>query len=207
MAADVVDRKAVHAMAEEVMNTFHQIDVLVNCAGVMYFTLMKNLHYDEWEQTIDINCKGTVNVCGAVFPHMLAAKSGHIVNISSDAAKTVFPALTVYNAAKAFVSVFTKGLRCECVGTGLRVTDIQPGDTATNLMLTNSDQEAAKKMGVAIGKVVGDGGDRASVLDPEDIGAAVVYAVTAPAHVGIHELLIEPRDQMFGDPTAISTMP
>lgn len=201
---DVVDRRSVQAMVDEVKAELGRVDILVNCAGVMYFTMMKNLHYDEWEQTIDINCKGVVNTCGAVFPIMLEAKTGHIVNISSDAAKTIFPALSVYNASKAFVAVFTKGLRAECVGTGLRVTDIQPGDTATNLIMKNSDAEAAEKLGVGIGKVVGEGGDRNAVLDPEDIANAVVYAVTAPPHVGVHEILIEPRDQMFGDPTAMN---
>lgn len=203
---DVVQRAGVQAMVDEVHAEHGRVDILVNCAGVMYFTMMKNLHYDEWEQTIDINCKGTVNTCGAVLPVMLEAKTGHIVNISSDAAKTIFPALSVYNASKAFVAVFTKGLRAECVGTGLRVTDIQPGDTATNLIMKNSDKEAAEKLGVGIGKVVGDlagGGDRNFVLDPEDVANAVVYAVTAPPHVGVHEILIEPRDQMFGDPTAM----
>lgn len=200
---DVTKRVQVQETVDAVVAEHGRVDVLVNCAGVMYFTLMKNLHYEEWEQTVDINCKGVMNSCGAVLPVMLGARRGHIVNISSDAARTLFPALTVYNAAKAFVATFTKGLRAECVGTGLRVTDIQPGDTATNLIMKNSDQEAADKMGVGIGKVVGDGGVREMVLDPEDVASAVVYAVTAPAHVGIHELLIEPRDQMFGDPTAM----
>jgi len=190
----------------QVKEELGRVDILVNCAGVMYFTMMKNLHYDEWEQTIDINCKGVVNTCGAVFPVMLEAKTGHIVNISSDAAKTIFPALSVYNASKAFVAVFSKGLRAECVGTGLRVTDVQPGDTATNLIMKNSDPEAAEKLGVGIGKVVGGEGedrDRNMVLDPADVANAVIYAVTAPSHVGVHEILIEPRDQMFGDPTAM----
>jgi NADP-dependent 3-hydroxy acid dehydrogenase YdfG len=171
----------------------------------MYFTLMKNQHYDEWEQTIDTNCKGVVNLCGAVLPHMLSASTGHIINISSDAARTIFPALAVYNASKAFVNIFTKGLRAECVGTGLRVTDVQPGDVATNLIMKNSDQEAADKVGVAIGKVVGDGADKASVLDASDVADVVVFAATAPAHVGMHEVLVEPRDQMFGDPTAMNS--
>lgn len=204
MACDVVKRDAVHAMVAEAMKTCGKVDLLVNCAGVMYFTLMKNCKYDQWEQTIDINCKGTVNVTGAVLPHMLAAKSGHVVNISSDAAKTIFGALTVYNAAKAFVNVFSKGLRAECVGTGLRVTDIQPGDTATNLIQKNDDAEAAAKMGVTVGAVVGGGDVGPSCLDAKDIADAVLYAYTAPAHVGVHEILIEPRDQMFGDPTSMN---
>ena len=176
----------------------------------MFFTLMKNQHFDEWEQTIDINCKGTVNMCGAALPHMLSAGTGHVVNISSDAARTIFPALSVYNASKAFVQTFTKGLRAECVGTGLRVTDIQPGDVATNLIMKNSDQEAANKVGVKIGAVVGDGAaettdGRSSVLDASDVADVVIYSLTAPAHVGMHEVLIEPRDQMFGDPTSMNT--
>eukprot|EP00933_Yihiella_yeosuensis_P070931 TRINITY_DN790_c1_g1_i1.p1 TRINITY_DN790_c1_g1~~TRINITY_DN790_c1_g1_i1.p1 ORF type:complete len:379 (-),score=77.46 TRINITY_DN790_c1_g1_i1:82-1152(-) len=198
---DVTSRSAVHSMIEEVASKLGRIDILVNSAGVMYFTLMKNVHYHEWEETVDVNCKGVMNVCGAALPLMLKEGKGHIINISSDAAKTLFPALTVYNASKAFVRTFSKGLRAECVGTGLRVTDIQPGDTATNLVLRNTDQEAAAKIGIGIGKVVGEGTDRESFLDPEDVASAVLYATCSPEHVGVHELLIEPRDQKYGDPT------
>jgi len=204
---DVVNSADVHRLVTDVVKRTGRIDLVANCAGVMYFTLMRNLLYDQWKQTIDTNCTGTVNVCGAVLPHMLAAQSGHIVNVSSDAARTVFPALSVYNASKAFVNTFSKSMRAECVGTGIRVTDVQPGDTATNLIMQNSDQEAAGKVGVAIGDTVGKGFDRCSVLDPEDVASAIVYAVTLPKHVGMHEMLIEPRDQMFGDPTAMGVTP
>merc|ERR1719399_1138075 len=111
--------------------------------------MMKNKKYDEWQQTIDVCVTGTTNCCGAVFPAMVERKTGHIVNISSDAARTVFPALTVYNAAKTYVQVLSKGLRAEAVGTGVRVTDIQPGDVRTGLLLQNSDSEAASKVGVS----------------------------------------------------------
>ena len=95
LACDVAKRSSVEECVSQVIKSLHHVDVLVNCAGVMYFTLMKNMHCDEWEDMIDINCKGVVNFCGAVLPHMLKAKVGHFVNISSDAAKTIFPALTV----------------------------------------------------------------------------------------------------------------
>ena len=181
------------------------IDILINAAGVMYFTLMKNSQVEQWEQTIDINCKGVVNCSGSAIKRMIPNKSGHIVNISSDASRTIFPALSVYNASKAFVTTFSKGLRCELVGTGLRVTDIQPGDTRTNLIKNNSDQEAADKVGVKIKEVIGAGvedGDP-NFLNATDIADAVLYAITAPKNVGVHEILIEPRDQMYGDPTAM----
>jgi len=201
--ADVTKRQDVLAAVAMAEADIGPIDILVNVAGVMYFTLMKNQHWDEWDQTVDVCCHGTVNCCGAVFRSMVDRKTGHIVNISSDAAKTVFPALTVYNAAKAFVNVFSKGLRAESVGTGVRVTDIQPGDVATDLIMRNSDKEAAEKVGVTIGEKIS--GDRSAVLDVEDVANAVVYAVTAPPHVGVHEILIEPRDQMFGDPTSLNS--
>eukprot|EP00746_Dinoflagellata_sp_MGD_P125528 gnl/MRDRNA2_/MRDRNA2_60289_c0_seq1.p1 gnl/MRDRNA2_/MRDRNA2_60289_c0~~gnl/MRDRNA2_/MRDRNA2_60289_c0_seq1.p1 ORF type:complete len:313 (+),score=38.90 gnl/MRDRNA2_/MRDRNA2_60289_c0_seq1:70-1008(+) len=206
-ACNVVEAEPVHHMVGDIVKQFGRVDVLANCAGVMYFTLMRNLQYNQWQQTIDTNCTGTVNVCGAVLPHMLTAQSGHIVNVSSDAARQIFPALAVYNASKAFVNTFSKSLRGECVGTGIRVTDIQPGDTATNLVMENTDTEAAGKVGVSIGEVVGTGFDRGSILDPSDVADAIVYAVTLPQHVGMHEMLVEPRDQMYGDPTAMGVTP
>eukprot|EP00929_Paragymnodinium_shiwhaense_P023890 TRINITY_DN1484_c0_g2_i1.p1 TRINITY_DN1484_c0_g2~~TRINITY_DN1484_c0_g2_i1.p1 ORF type:complete len:295 (+),score=64.64 TRINITY_DN1484_c0_g2_i1:56-886(+) len=203
---DVTKRDSVHSAVQEAEKEAGKpIDILVNVAGVMYFTLMKNKKYDEWQQTIDVCVTGTTNCCGALFPAMVERKTGHIVNISSDAARTVFPALTVYNAAKSYVQVLSKGLRAEAVGTGVKVTDIQPGDVATDLIMRNSDQEAASKIGVTIGQTIGKGADRSSYLDVEDIAKAVVYALTAPDHVGVHEILIEPRDQMFGDPTSVNS--
>lgn len=204
---DVTQRDSVHkSVAAAEVEAGAPIDILVNVAGVMYFTLMKNKKYDQWQQTIDTCVTGTTNTCGALFPAMVERKTGHIVNISSDAAQTVFPALTVYNAAKTYVRVLSKGLRAESVGTGVRVTDIQPGDVKTDLIMNNSDKEAADKVGVTVGQTIGTGTEKGdpSVLDVEDIASAVLYAVTAPAHVGVHEILIEPRDQMFGDPTSVS---
>lgn len=207
LACDVSNSADVHAMITGLVERHGQLDVVVNCAGVMYFTLMRNLLYDQWKQTIDTNCTGTVNLCGAILPHMLGNKAGHIVNVSSDAAKQVFPALAVYNASKAFVNIFSKSLRAECVGTGIRVTDIQPGDTATNLIMKNTDLEAASKVGVTVGVKVGEGFDRGSFLDADDVADSIVYAITAPQHIGVHEILIEPRDQMYGDPTAMGVTP
>jgi NADP-dependent 3-hydroxy acid dehydrogenase YdfG len=194
-------------MFESLKSSVGTVDIVINCAGVMYFTLTKNMRWDDWEQTIDVNCKGTVNSCGAALPYLLEKKAGHIVNISSDAARQTFPALTVYNASKTFVHEYSKGLRCELVGTGVRVTELQPGDVRTDLIVQNSDKEAAEKVGVAIGSKIGgeefDESTRNSYLDAADIASAVKYAITAPGHVGVNEILIEPRDQMYGDPTSM----
>lgn len=211
VAADVTRREDVAKIFSEVGKRYHkdgrdgQVDVVVNCAGCMYFTLMKNGHFDEWEQQINVNCKGVVYMCGAALPSMMTRKSGHLINVSSDAAIQIFPALSVYGASKAFVHSFTQGLRAECVGTGVRVTELLPGDVRTNLVMTNSDKEAAEKVGVAINQLVGGDGkfDQMSVLNPRDIADAVVYALTAPPHVGVHQVVIEPVNQMWGDATSL----
>lgn len=227
---DATKREEVRALYDKsIMKKFGKIDIIVNTAGVMYFTLTKNGFWDEWEQTVDVNCKGTMFSCGAAVPHMIKQKSGHIVNISSDAARQTFPALTVYNASKCFVHEFSKGLRCELVGTGVRVTELQPGDIRTDLIVNNKDKEAVEKMGVGAGAVIGGEDFNATVakeeselkaagkkediakgsstrncyLDPKDVADAVLYALKAPPHVGVNEVLIEPRDQMYGDPTSM----
>lgn len=169
--------------------------MLLLTAGVMYFTSMKNLHEDEWERTVDVNCKGTMFGVGAVLGGMIERGSGHIVNISSDAGRRIFPSLAVYSASKFFVEAMSEGLRREVVGTGLKVTTIQPGDCATDLIMNNTDKEAAEEQGVTIGVKVGTGSTTNQVLQPADVAAAVLYAVTAPSHVAINEILVEPRDQ------------
>lgn len=209
---DASIRKSVQSLYDEIIAKYGRIDIVVNTAGVMYFCMIKNGHWDDWEQTVDVNCKGTMFSCGAAVPHMISQKCGHIVNISSDAARQTFPALTVYNASKTFVHEFSKGLRCELVGTGVRVTELQPGDIRTDLIVNNKDKEAAEKVGVTIGKKIGgedfnpsDETVRNFYLDPKDIADAVLYAVQAPGHVGVNEILIEPRDQMYGDPTSLNS--
>jgi len=188
---------------------YGKLDILVNSAGCMFFTLMKSQKVDDWHKMIDTNCKGTVNMCGLAVKHFLedSANEKHIINISSDAARHVFPCLAVYNASKAFVQIFSKSLRCEMVNTNVRVTDLQPGDCRTNLVMKNTDAAALAKVGVAGGELVGgdseEAMDRNMVLDPEDVVDAGCYAIDAKSHIGVHEILIEPRNQLYGDPTAM----
>ncbi|KAH6660204.1 nonribosomal peptide synthetase 10 [Truncatella angustata] len=162
------------------------VDILVSCAGVMYFTMMANVQTEEWERTVDVNCKGLLHCLSASVPPMLKRGSGHIVAISSDAGRKVFPGLGVYSASKFFVEATLQSLRLETAGTGLRVTSIQPGNTATELLGMSTDAEAIKKFGEPTG---------AKVLDPEDVAEAIIYALRQPEHVAVNEVLIEPRDE------------
>merc|ERR1740117_2415153 len=101
--------------------------MVVNCVGLRANTNQES----EFETAIDVNCKGVVNLCGAAVPLMLRAGSGHIVNVDLNVSSGDLPASSVYNASKAFATTFSKSLRAEFKGTGLRVTDIQPGEEAS----------------------------------------------------------------------------
>ncbi|KAI1811046.1 enterobactin synthetase component F [Poronia punctata] len=183
---DVTKRSEVESLMEETAQQLGPIDILVSCAGVMYYTMMANVQTDEWERTVDVNCKGLLHCLAPVVPAMLARGSGHIVAISSDAGRKVFPGLGVYSASKFFVEATLQSLRLETAGSGLRVTSIQPGNTATDLLGMSTDQEAIKKYGEPTG---------AKVLSPDEVASAIVYALKQPDHVAVNEILIEPRDE------------
>lgn len=183
---DVTDREGMKALIRRAEDELGPVDILVNCAGVMYYTLMKNLREEEWETTVEVNCKGTLNCIGAVLPGMLTRGRGHIVTISSDAGRQVFPGLAAYSASKFFVEALSRTLRLETAGTGLRVTTIQPGNVATGLLSHSSDEEALDLYGSPSG---------AKVLDPEDVAESVIHALSQPEHAAVNEILIEPRDE------------
>src|SRR6185436_12200954 len=105
------------------------------------------------DQMIDVNIKGVLYCTAAAINHMLAKKSGHIVNISSVAGRIVFPAGSVYCATKHAVAALSEGLRQELsVRSNIRVTCIEPGVVATELTNTITDSslqgflESVKKM-------------------------------------------------------------
>ena len=183
---DVTDRNQVKALIHAAEDELGPVDILVSCAGVMYFTMMANVHTDEWDRTVDVNCKGLLHCLSSTVPSMLSRGSGHIVAISSDAGRKVFPGLGVYSASKFFVEATLQSLRLETAGTGLRVTGVQPGNTATDLLGMSTDAEAVKKYGEPSG---------ARILDPGDVANSIVYALRQPQHVAVNEVLIEPRDE------------
>jgi len=183
---DITNKKQVEKLVSTASADLGPVDILVSCAGVMYFTMMANVQTEEWDRTVDVNCKGLLNCLSSTVPGMLERGIGHIVAISSDAGRKVFPGLGVYSASKFFVEATLQALRVETAGTGLRVTSIQPGNTATELLGMSTDAEAIKKYGEPTG---------AKVLDAEDVASSIVYAVCQPEHVAVNEVLIEPRDE------------
>ncbi len=187
LATDVTDRAQVDALVRAANDRFGSpADIVIVCAGVMYYTMMANANVSHWDQTVDVNCKGLLNCLSTTVPGMLSRGKGHVVSISSDAGRKVFPGQGVYSASKFFVEATLQSLRLETVGSGLRVTSVQPGNTATELLGMSTDKEAIEKYGTPTG---------AKVLDSDDVARAVVYALCQPEHVAVNEVLIEPRDE------------
>jgi len=184
---DVTKKADCDAFVDAVIKKWGVVDILVNNAGVMPLSFFKSLKVDEWDQMIDVNIKGVLYCTAAVINHMLAKKSGHIINISSVAGRVVFPAGSVYCATKHAVAAFSEGLRQEfSVRSNIRVTCIEPGVVATELTNTITDKglekfvESVKQM---------------QALQAEDIASAILFAVESPAHMNVNEILIRPTTQ------------
>ena len=89
---DVTQKSDCDSLVNEAMKKWGRVDVLINNAGLMPLSFVKNLKIDEWERMIDVNIKGVLYCTASVLPSMLENGSGHIINISSVAGRIVFPA-------------------------------------------------------------------------------------------------------------------
>lgn len=193
VTCDVADREQVRAMVDETMSDFGRVDILINNAGVMPLAHLKKVRFDDWDRMIDVNLRGALSCIGLCLPIMLKQKSGHIVNVSSVAGRLVFPMGAVYCGTKHALHAISEGLRAELAQndppmTDIRVTIIAPGVVRTELPDSITDdetREAAKSMF----------GSMANALESEDIAQAILYALKAPKHVNVNELLIRPTSQ------------
>lgn len=184
---DVAQRQSCEDLMRYTIEQWGRIDILVNNAGLMPLSFIKNLHVDEWDRMIDVNIKGVLYCTAAALPHMLTAKSGHIVNVSSVAGRIVFPAGSVYCATKHAVTAFSEGLRQELsTRKNIRVTCIEPGVVATELTSTITDKSLQEYV---------EGAKKMEALQSQDIADAILYAVSSPNHVNVNEILIRPTAQ------------
>jgi NADP-dependent 3-hydroxy acid dehydrogenase YdfG len=184
---DVTKKAECDSFVDSVVKKWGSVDILVNNAGLMPLSFFKNMKVEEWDRMIDVNIKGVIYCTAAAVPHMIAKKSGHIVNISSIAGRVVFPAGSVYCATKHAVTAFSEGLRQELsTRSNIRVTCIEPGvvDTELNNTITDASLqkfvEATKQM---------------QALHADDIANAIVFAVESPSHMNVNEIMVRPTSQ------------
>lgn len=181
---DVSNSENVCSAFEEIHSQYPNIDILINCAGVMPLTYLKNRHLEEWMETIEVNVKGSLRCIYAVLPSMKFQKRGHIVNIASVDGKEVYPGGAVYGASKAALIALSTAMRMELSPEfNIKVTAIEPGTVDTDLREDITDEELLEDK---------DYGADEAKLDPRDIANAVKYALTQPDSVNVNELLIKP---------------
>lgn len=183
---DVTDRAAVGHLVDTAYDTYGQVDVLVNNAGIMPLSMMAKTHEEEWEQMVDVNIKGVLHGIGAVLPIMKEQGHGHVVNISSVAGRRVFPGGAVYCGTKFFVTALSEGMRNELSKQhNIRVTSIEPGAVATELTHTITDEDILESFE----------GMEMEPLASIDIAESILYAISAPNRVNVEEVLVMPREQ------------
>jgi NADP-dependent 3-hydroxy acid dehydrogenase YdfG len=184
---DVTKKADCDAFVDAVVKKWGGVDILVNNAGLMPLSFFKSMKVDEWDRMIDVNVRGVIYCTAAVIPHMVAKKSGHIVNMSSIAGRVVFPSGTVYCATKHAVTAFSEGLRQEfSQRAGIRVTCIEPGVVDTELNNTITDAALAKFV---------ESTKQMEALKAQDIANAIVFAVDSPHYVNVNEIMLRPTTQ------------
>lgn len=133
IAADIRNQNDVQKLINHTIEKFHQIDVLVNNAGVLIVKSLRETTEEEWDYAIDTNLKGTYLCSKEVLPSMLSKRSGCIININSGAGKRGYAELSAYCASKFGVVGITQSLAEEVGQYGIAVIAVCPGAVATDM--------------------------------------------------------------------------
>ncbi|REE05750.1 SDR family NAD(P)-dependent oxidoreductase [Marinoscillum furvescens] len=187
LSFDVRDQAAVFAAIDGLPEEWKAIDLLINNAGNAHgLSFIHEGDIADWDAMIDINVKGLLYVSKAVLPHMIANKSGHIINIGSIAGVDVYPKGNVYNASKHAVDAISKGMRQDLHTHGIKVSEVKPGlvNTEFSEVRFKGDKTKADKVYEGF-----------TPLSAEDIADTIRYIALAPAHVNIADVLILPTAQ------------
>lgn len=208
VAVDVTQLGQVKALVGAALDAFGAVDVMLNNAGIMPLAFIADHEaaYAAWERCIDINIKGVLNGMVAAHDPMIAAGSGHVINVSSIYGNFPVTGAAVYGASKAAVNFLSDSFRVEARGK-VKVTIVKPtGVPATGLGGTVVNQAAS--VGILgqntpdfMAMVAGmqDGTFPAERLDPENID----YASLAPEHIAdaIIHVIDQPAGVSIGDIT------
>ena len=187
-AFDIRDEAALDATLAALPIAFRDIDLLVNNAGLALGTApAQQASLEDWRTMIQTNVLALVTVTRRLLPQLVERK-GAIINIGSIAGSYPYPGGNTYGGTKAFVRQFSLGLRSDLHGTGVRVTDIEPGmaETEFTLVRTHGDQAASDKLYAG-----------AQPMTAEDIAEQIFYVATLPPHLNINRLEIMPVTQSF----------
>ncbi|MCU1646289.1 MAG: 3-hydroxybutyrate dehydrogenase [Nocardia sp.] len=191
VAVDITDPASVSAAAARVHEAFGPVDLVVNAAGVMLPNPITAGREDEWVRMIDTNITGALRIIRAFVPDLLAAadagRTADLVDISSIGAHVTFPDYAVYGATKAALTHLSSSLRTELGPRRVRVTNIEPGLTDTELGTHIDNPELSGQL---------DGMFTAlEALSADDIADLIAYTTSRPAHVNLRQVIVLPTKQ------------
>ncbi len=174
---DVGDPEQVQALVAKTLESFGQVDVLVNNAGICLSGAIEQTSLADWHQIMDTNFWGYVHTVQALLPHFLERKTGAIANVGSFGGKMPLPQMTAYCASKYAVTGFTDALRLELVPQGIHVCAIHPGvinsDFLERAQFRGTTQQVSDTMQQQMQSTL----QAAWVSQPEDIAQAIWDAV------------------------------
>jgi serine 3-dehydrogenase len=184
---DVTKQKDVDAALASLSTTWEQIDILVNNAGLSRgLTKLQEGDIGDWEEMIDTNIKGLLYVTRSILPGMVKRNKGHIINIGSIAGHQLYPAGNVYCATKFAVKALSEGLRLDLLGTGVRVTSVDPGMVQTEFSQVRFHGDTERAAAVYQGL---------QPLSADDVAEVILFCATRPPHVDVADIIVMPTDQ------------
>jgi NADP-dependent 3-hydroxy acid dehydrogenase YdfG len=189
---DVTDRDQAVELVESTVATHGRLDTLVNNAGVMLLGPILDADPQDWERMISVNVEGLVSCTHAALPHLLRAaqdsdrKVADVVNLSSTAGRFPRVGAGVYNLTKHGIGAFSESLRQEVTTRSVRVSLVEPGAVATEL-IDHLSPTALEGFWSRFGGV--------ERLLAEDVADTISFIVTRPRRVAINEVLLRPTDQ------------
>lgn len=187
---DISQRAAVENAFADLPDAFSKIDVLLNNAGLaLGLEPAYQTKLDDWEKMIDTNIKGLMYCTHVALKDMVERNGGYIINIGSVAGNWPYPGGNVYGSTKAFVRQFTLTLRADLLGTGVRVTNIEPGNAETEFSMIRfkADKGRADKLYA-----------NTVALTAADIANTVWWLANTPAHVNVTTMEVMPTQQANG---------
>ena len=197
---DVADTSSVPAALQSLPEGFKEIDCLINNAGLaLGLDSADKADFADWQTMIQTNIVGLTFLTRQILPQMVERKSGYIINIGSIAGNYPYPGGNVYGATKAFVRQFSLNLRADLAGTGIRVTDIEPGlcggTEFSNVRFKGDDERAAGAY------------ENIRFIRPEDIADTALWLYRRPAHMNVNTIEIMPVAQSFGALPVVREIP
>ncbi|MER6279888.1 MULTISPECIES: SDR family oxidoreductase [unclassified Streptomyces] len=191
VTADVTDDASVAAARELVHETFGAVDLVVNNAGVMLPNPVGAGRLDEWQRMLDTNVTGVLRIIRAFTADLVATategRTADLVNVSSIGAHVPFPDYAVYGATKAAVTYLSQSLRTEFGPRDVRVTNIEPGLTDTELKTHVDSEELAGQLDGMFDAIGG--------LAAAEVADVVAYVTSRPRHVNLRQIVVLPTRQ------------